>query len=972
MPVFHTKTIESILEPVAQQVSRLVILHEEAEDGNAMPDLGQPVMTVKTAVENLVRVGYDTCNSSDDQILKQDMPPCLNRVDEASLFLLQASDMLRSDPFSAAARKKLIEGSRGILQGTSQLLFCFDESEVRKIIRTCKGVLEYLAITEVVDSMEDLVTFVKNLSPVLTNMTKLVDGREKELTHQVHRMMLIRSLDEVKNLTPVLISAVKMFITAKHTNAGAPEAQSNRDYIVRKMSDEVQEIIRVLQLTTYDEDEWDADDVTVMKKSVNAIEQKMKPAFDWLADPAALVGSSGDKALSQILEDARKVAERCTDPADRDRILKTVGDIDSMKNALSELRVQGKGSSPQAMSLAREIQNKLKDLQNLTQAGTMKTERSGIRKPAPTVEGKVEQARQWLANPALDDRGLGEQATKLVVAEGRKVADSCTGPQRSELLRLCDETEILTNQLSDLIRRGQGDSPQAKAIARQLTEKLHNLQAKIQEALVNQVAEDFIDITGPLKQLHDASLTPLGVPGREEKFDDRARNFESHASKLADTANMVATAGGCNNKHTVQEIFKTSNQVNDLTPQVITAARVLFANPNNQAAIEHFDQMKNRWAGNVERLRALVDEAVDTPALIKAEEEGILRDTDRVEEGIRGKDPPKIVANASNIARRAYRVLQVGEKEVENSEDPAYIDRVRDSANTLRDTITPMVQHAKNLSMNPGDSNAATNWRKANQALINGVAGVRDAVTVSRGEDMFPPPPPPDMSQLNINDGDIPPRPPLPHETAPARPPPPDTDDEEDFPVPQANQPIMMAAHALHMETKQWSSKDNEIIAAAKRMALLMAKLSQLVRGEGGSKKDLIATAKNIAESSTEVAKLAQKLAAECTDKRMRLNLLQVCERIPTIGTQLKILSTVKATMLGAQEPVPAPDGGEISCGSEEDQEATEMLVGNAQNLMQAVKETVRAAEAASIKIRVDSGYQIRWHRRRPWYTTTS
>ena len=28
---------------------------------------------------------------------------------------------------------------------------------------------------------------------------------------------------------------------------------------------------------------------------------------------------------------------------------------------------------------------------------------------------------------------------------------------------------------------------------------------------------------------------------------------------------------------------------------------------------------------------------------------------------------------------------------------------------------------------------------------------------------------------------------------------------------------------------------------------------------------------------------------------------MQVCERIPTIATQLKILSTVKATMLGAQ-----------------------------------------------------------------------
>ena len=39
-----------------------------------------------------------------------------------------------------------------------------------------------------------------------------------------------------------------------------------------------------------------------------------------------------------------------------------------------------------------------------------------------------------------------------------------------------------------------------------------------------------------------------------------------------------------------------------------------------------------------------------------------------------------------------------------------------------------------------------------------------------------------------------------------------------------------MAAHALHMDVKQWSSRDNDIIAAAKRMAILMAQLSQLVR----------------------------------------------------------------------------------------------------------------------------------------------
>ncbi|VDL85757.1 unnamed protein product [Nippostrongylus brasiliensis] len=37
-------------------VSRLVILHEEAEDGNAMPDLTRPVGAVSRAVDNLIKV----------------------------------------------------------------------------------------------------------------------------------------------------------------------------------------------------------------------------------------------------------------------------------------------------------------------------------------------------------------------------------------------------------------------------------------------------------------------------------------------------------------------------------------------------------------------------------------------------------------------------------------------------------------------------------------------------------------------------------------------------------------------------------------------------------------------------------------------------------------------------------------------------------------------------------------------------
>lgn len=157
---------------------------------------------------------------------------------------------------------------------------------------------------------------------------------------------------------------------------------------------------------------------------------------------------------------------------------------------------------------------------------------------------------------------------------------------------------------------------------------------------------------------------------------------------------------------------------------------------------------------------------------------------------------------------------------------------------------------------------------------MNAVRGVRTAIVHTPEVPILP-----DLSALNLQHERAPPRPPLPSENRfappgpPARPPPPETDDEDAVfrRTPMPNQPILLAAHGLHQEVRQWSSKDNEIIAAAKRMAVLMARLSELVHSDSkGSKRELIATAKLIAEASEDVTRLAKQLARECTDKRIR------------------------------------------------------------------------------------------------------
>lgn len=63
---------------------------------------------------------------------------------------------------------------------------------------------------------------------------------------------------------------------------------------------------------------------------------------------------------------------------------------------------------------------------------------------------------------------LGQAAIRGLVAEGRRLANALPGPYRQEMLGKCEQVEQLMAQLADLAARGEGDSPQARAVAQQL------------------------------------------------------------------------------------------------------------------------------------------------------------------------------------------------------------------------------------------------------------------------------------------------------------------------------------------------------------------------------------------------------------------------------------------------------------------------------------------------------------------------
>jgi len=75
------------------------------------------------------------------------------------------------------------------------------------------------------------------------------------------------------------------------------------------------------------------------------------------------------------------------------------------------------------------------------------------------------------------------------------------------------------------------------------------------------VVEDFADITTPLKQYVEAVVAPEHTPQREERAEEKARTLAQHAQRCARTGQMLASAGPCKSKKTVEALGDAAQQV---------------------------------------------------------------------------------------------------------------------------------------------------------------------------------------------------------------------------------------------------------------------------------------------------------------------------------------------------------------------------------------------------------------------------
>ncbi|GAB0187807.1 hypothetical protein GRJ2_001246000 [Grus japonensis] len=147
---------------------------------------------------------------------------------------------------------------------------------------------------------------------------------------------------------------------------------------------------------------------------------------------------------------------------------------------------------------------------------------------------------------------------------------------------------------------------------------------------------------------------------------------------------------------------------------------------------------------------------------------------------------------------------------------------------------------------------------------------------------------------------------------------------------------IFLASSPVKQEREDsdtWQGSPCKMSQVTKDMATRMLHMTQFLRKKGPimSKDQLVACARQIASDGQVLVKFGRIVAKHCLDKRCSAELLCATEQTHTISSQLGIVARVKAV-------------------TAESKSSSELLVSNAQNLIQAVLHVLKAAEAACVK----------------------
>jgi len=397
-----------------------------------------------------------------------------------------------------------------------------------------------------------------------------------------------------------------------------------------------------------------------------------------------------------------------------------------------------------------------------------------------------------------------------------------------------------------------------------------------------------------------------------------------------------------------ETIEKNKENVEKMKPVLLNALQAAAENPDEPNHKKHLENVAGVWTDQVQALKTslIVEPGLfTTQELLNNTMGTFLKCMKKLED-----DGDKLSDEEAEELRKealaaAKQFLDVAKYEMNNTEDEAYRMELLKEIQEV-EKILPMLSQPYNASTKTDLLSAA---RKIGSLLgsLNGLMKTKLPVSNAVLE-----PPPPPQKQIVVNEVAAPQEVQANVATAPAPAQatiiePEEEEEEEEAPeIEELSQeeakefPIKAAGRDLKLEAAQWSGSKNDIIAKVNIVAQKMEELSLIhsnLTTNPIAKKEMIQKALEITQVTNSILKDCRELAELCTDKRLKMQLLNTVDRLNTLSQQLRVVTAVKAS-------------------NPRDLDTDNQLFSCASNLTETMKRLLRDSEAASVRCNFKTG----------------
>ncbi|CAF3901121.1 unnamed protein product, partial [Rotaria magnacalcarata] len=290
---------------------------------------------------------------------------------------------------------------------------------------------------------------------------------------------------------------------------------------------------------------------------------------------------------------------------------------------------------------------------------------------------KPQKFNEQVIRPQLEGR------LEDIISGAALLADSLStrDDRRDRIVQECNSVrQALQELLDEYIKYSK-----KKSSDENVNEKVQSMQAKtrdlrrqLRKAVVDHVSDAFVATNVPLLALIDAARR-----GDPQLVEDAAQIFIEHTTKLIEVANVVCSMS--DSVEGIKLVRLTTKQIENLTPQVVNAARILAARSTSKLALENMDVFRDTWERNVRLLTDAVDEITRIEDFLAISENHILEDINTCIQAMVERKPDRVDLTAGAIRGRSMRVIDVVTAEMEKYEPGEYTEAVMESVRILRD-----------------------------------------------------------------------------------------------------------------------------------------------------------------------------------------------------------------------------------------------------------------------------------------------